>query len=166
MKSKFLLLLVSGIVLSFTACHKGNNNAPGNLPVDGKWLQTSLRIYGDSAGIKTYDTTYTRPFTTSDYIQFNSNGTCAMSTDHYYYPNTANYPRTPQLIPVSVGAWKYSLVGNSTYALTQPNELLNPGGFEVSDTVKVLSAHSLWLHVVFYSHAPGYTQTTDSYYQK
>jgi hypothetical protein len=164
MKFKSLSLLISGIVLSFTACQK--DNVPGSASVDGKWQETKLRIYGDSAGILKYDTTYTKPFTAADYIRFNSNGTCAIASDHYYYPNTDNYPKTPPLIPISVGTWKYSFIGNATYVLNQQSEYLNPGGFNINDTVRVLSAHSLWLHVVFYSHMPGYFQVTDSYYQK
>jgi hypothetical protein len=155
-------LLFSIIVLSFTACHKSGVNGP----IEGKWQETKLRIYGDSAGIIIYDTTYTKPFTSADYIQFNDNGTCAISSDHYYYPNTDNYPKIPQAIPATVDVWNYSTVGNSKYLLSYQSDFLNPGGFEIADTAEILSAHSLLLHVVSYSHVPGYTQTTDSYYEK
>lgn len=166
MKFKSLLLPVSGIVLCLAACHK--DTAPGNLRVDGKWQQTKLRIYADSAGVIKYDTTYTKPFTASDYIQFNANGTCAIGSDHYYYPNIDNYPKTPQLIPLSISEWKYNLVGNSTYVLNQQNTSINPGGFRfiTTDTVRILSAHSLWLHSASYSQIPAYVQIFDSYYEK
>ncbi|MGN6181128.1 MAG: hypothetical protein ACTHNW_18240 [Mucilaginibacter sp.] len=164
MKSKSLLLLISGIVLTFIACHK--DHPVTGLQIDGKWQETKLRIYGDSAGTIKYDTTYTKPFTTSDYLQFYSNGSCTMSYDHYYYPNIDNYPKTPQLVPVIVSPWKYSLVGGSTYVFFQENVLLNPGGFTTNDTLRVLSTHTLWLHSVFYSHLANDVQIMDSYYEK
>lgn len=162
MKSKRLLLAIIGTILCFTACHKSGTDSP----VVDKWQQTKLRLYGDSAGAIIYDTTYTQPFTISDYIQFYTNGTCNTATDHYYYPNTQHYPVLSQSIAVSIATWKYSAIGGSTYVLNQQINLINPGGFKVTDTVRILNAHSLWLHSVFYSHIPGYTQVSDSYYEK
>lgn len=165
MKPNSLLLLISGIVLSFTACNKGNASGP-NYPVDGKWQQTKLRLYGDSLGVITYDTTYTKPFTALEYVQFNANGTCTESSDHYYYPNILNYPKIPQLIPAIVDTFKFNSIGASAYVLNTQTEWINYGGFVVTDTVKVLSAHTLLLHAVIYSHDPNYSNVADSYYEK
>jgi len=165
MKFNYLLLLISGITLTFTACNKGNASEP-NYPIDGKWQQTKLRLYGDSLGVITYDTTYTKPFTALDYAQFNANGICTKSINHYYYPNILNYPKTPQPIPALVDTLKFNAIGASKYVLNPQTEWVNFGGFVVADTVKVLGAHSLLLHAVIYSHNPNYSNVADSYYKK
>ena len=165
MISKYLLLFISCIALGLTSCLKGHSSNM-NYPVDGNWQQTSLRIYGDSMGKTIYDTTYTKPFTANDYIRFYDSDSCAMGSDHYYYPNIENYPKTPQAITPTVGKWIFTATGGSKYVLTQPNALVNPGGFDIADTVEVINASTLRLHVVFYSHAPGFSEITDSYYHK
>jgi hypothetical protein len=162
MKIKYIVLLISGIALSIVSCKKSSSdNAPG-----GRWLQTKLRLYGDSANATSYDTTYTQPFTASDYLQFNFDGTCSIASDHYYYPNIYKYPTTPPSIPVSIATWNYSSISSSAYLLIQPNQTLNYAGVFVEDTIKVLSAHTLMLHVVIHTHDPRYYQTADSYYEK
>jgi hypothetical protein len=164
MKHRYLLLLVSGIVLGLNACNKGKS--VNSYPVNGKWLENKVRLYGDSSGVIYYDTTYTQPFTPADYIQFNGDGTCITSSDHYYYPNISNYPKTPQAIPATTGQWNFKAISSSKYVLTQQTQLVNPGGFDIRDTVEMINQHLLKLHVVSYSHVPGYAGITDSYFTK
>jgi len=162
MKANYILLFITGALI-IASCKKSNQGTPHP---QGKWQETKLRLYGDSSGIITYDTTYTRPFTSSDYISFQSNGTCIIGSDHYYYPNIEGYPKTPQSVPPTADTMKYTGLGTSAYLLNTESELTNPGGFVVADTIKVLSNNLIMLHSVFYSHDPGYSGTSDSYYQK
>jgi hypothetical protein len=162
MKQQYLLLLICAGALIITSCKK---SSPGNA-ISGKWQETKLRIYGDSLGVITYDTTYTQPFTAADYIQFNFNGTCTVSSDHYYYPNTLGYPKTPTAVPAIAATFQYSASGPSSYTLVQQNAPANFSGITTTITIKMLSANTLVQQVVTYSRLPGINQESDSYYQK
>ena len=164
LKPKFGLLLICGLLSGFIACKK--ENTAHNYAPTGKWLQVKLRTYILDSGKITYDTTYLSPFTSLDYVSFNSHDTCAISVDHYYYINSPGYPKTPQLIPQSIDYFGYKALGSGKFVLNTESMLTNPGGFVTADTVIEISNNSLLIHNVFYSHAPGYSSVTDSYYQK
>jgi hypothetical protein len=162
MKYTYLLLIIAGLVTGLVACNKGSNKSP----VAGKWQETKLRLYAtDSTGAFLYDTTYLQPFTGSDYIQFNNNGTCVISNDYYYYPNEAGEHVAPQKISPTSSTMNYTVVG-STYVLSQQSHLVNPGGFDVRDTISVINTNTLFLHSILYSHVPGVKAISDSYYTR
>ena len=163
MKNCYLLIIIIGFVLGLDSCKKGNND--NTYPVVGKWQQTELRTYADSLGIIVHDTTYYKPFTDSDFVQFKSNNTCSLVQDHYYYNTGYGYPKTPQKIPAIVNHMNYTYVGGK-YVLNTQSTLVNPGGFVTADTVTLLTSNTLLLHTVFYAHSPGYTSVVDSYYKR
>ena len=157
------MLIVAGVVLSLAACKKDNKS----VTVIGKWQETKLRIYAtDSTGAFLYDTTFLQPFTASDFIQLNSNNTCITGTDYYYYPNQPNGQETPpQKITPSTSVFNYTTLG-SKFVLTPQGTLINPGGFDVRDTVSTINSNTLLYHSVGYSHVPGIKTIADAYYNK
>lgn len=162
MKHKYLLLTVFLLAIGAVACKKEGSK----YPIVGKWQQTKLRLYGlGPSGSILYDTTYLHPFTNLDYAQFNSNDTAIIGTDHYYYPNQAGEPKTPQLIPASTVKWGYTMSG-SKYILNNEIFFTTPGGSITRDTVYTLTSNTLMLHSVFYSSTGGYKLMSDSYYSK
>ena len=161
MKTKYLPLLFIILISALTSCKKEQSS-----PVSGKWQETKLRIYEvDDTNAILFDTTYLRPFTSFDYLQFNNNNTVAIGTDHYYYLNSPGSPKAPQAITPVSSEMNYTAAG-SGYVLTTQSMLVNPGGFDVRDTVTLQSANALLLRSVFYSHLPGIKTITDSYYTK
>jgi hypothetical protein len=164
MRYRYLLLTIVIVVLGLAACKKDNKSS---VAIIGKWQETKLRIYAtDSTGAFLYDTTFLSPFTGSDYLQFNSNNTCIIGTDYYYYPNQTNGQQIPpQKITPVTSAMKYTALG-SKFVLTQQSTLVNPGGFDVRDTVSAISSNTLLYHSVGYSHVPGIKTMADAYYTK
>jgi len=77
---KHLPILLIILTATLASCKKEPQGA-----LSGKWQETKLVLYQDSANVVLYDTTYLQPFTNYDYIQFNSNSTCTIGNDHYYY---------------------------------------------------------------------------------
>ncbi len=93
---KYLPIAIVVSALALFSCTKDSQETPAKtphatanaLPITGKWQQTKLVTYLlDTNGARLYDTTYLQPFTNADYVQFNNNGTCVLSVDHYYYLN-------------------------------------------------------------------------------
>ncbi|HTE01552.1 MAG TPA: hypothetical protein VK668_19830 [Mucilaginibacter sp.] len=164
MKHRYLLLVIAIAATGLAACKKENSGG-SQYPIVGKWQQTKLRIHIQGTnGATLADTTYLQPFTSFDYAEFKSNGTCLVGTDHYYYPNWEGYPSTPQAIPPNVAAWNYTAAG-ANFVLSPQSNLTNPGGFVSTDTVSVTNPNILLLHSIFYSHS-GIVTTTDSYYTR
>lgn len=162
MKLPYTLFIIPIFIIGLLSCKKGNNVSSD---ITGKWQQTRLRLYEfDDKNVISYDTTYLSPFTNLDYVQFNVNGTCNLSSDHYYYPNDKEgYPTTPQAIPQSIGTLKYTRAG-SKYVLSSTSNLTNPGGFDVRDTVSV-SGNTLLLRSTNYGHGGDRVYSiSDSYY--
>lgn len=161
MKIKNLPLILMIPLFGLASCKKERSS-----PVLGKWQETKVRVYKDSANVILYDTTYVRPFTNFDYIRFDADGICTIGFDHNYYLNSPGSPKTPQQIPPTSVNFSYAPLGteyvlNSTNTNTPPN----PGGFARADTVSI-SANTLIVHFIFYSHAAGIESITDSYYTK
>jgi hypothetical protein len=150
---------MTALAFSMGACKKENNAI-----IVGKWQETKLRLYRDSAGIIKDDTTYLHPFTNLDYVQFNSNGTCITSTDHYYYINELENPKTPQKIDAVTVNWHYIQAG-SEFILTPANSAINPGGFISTDTVSY-SNSTLMIHNVSYQGFALNVIVSDAYYTK
>lgn len=162
MKYKYLPLIVACIATCLAACKKGNNT----YAIVGKWQETKLRLYAlDSTGAFLYDTTYLQPFTSADFIQFNNNRTCVLGSDYYYYPNQQGEQVPPQKIPANTSTMNYIPVG-AKFVLTTQSTLVNPGGFDVRDTVTVIDPGTLLLHTILYSHQPGVKAITDAYFTK
>jgi hypothetical protein len=162
MRHKYLLLIIAGLTFSLVSCKKESNK----YPVIGKWQETKLRLYStDSTGAFLYDTTYLQPFTSADFIQFNNNGTVVIGTDHYYYPNAPGEHVPPQKITPITSAMNYTAVG-SKFVLTSQSTLINPGGFDVRDTIYSINPNTLLFHSIIYSHMPGVKFISDAYYTK
>jgi len=164
MKLPYTLLIIAAISIGFASCKKGNNSSN----IVGKWQETRLTMYEfDDNNKIMYDTTYLAPFTNLDYAQFNVNGTCNLSSDHYYYPNDEEgYPTTPQAIPQSIGTLKYARAG-AKYVLSSTSNLTNPGGFDIRDTVSLINGNTLLLRVSNYGHGGGHVYSiSDSYYTR
>jgi len=157
----FLVLPLLVLMLACASCNKGGAGPA----VVGRWTQFKLHLYQLDSNKTVYDTTYLAPFTKADFIQFYSNNTCTIGSDHYYYPNAYGYPTTPQAIPPITSNMNVATSG-ANYVLTTQSTLTNPGGFLVTDTVSISNTNILLLHSVFYSHVPGYISVTDAYYQK
>jgi len=164
MKLPFTLFIIVILIIGLASCKKGNDASA----IIGKWQQTKLRLYEfDDNNVISYDTTYLAPFTNLDYAQFNMNGTCNLSSDHYYYPNdNEGYPKTAQATPQSIETWKYTRVGTK-YALSSTSNLINPGGFDIRDTVSLINENTLLLRVSNYGHGGGHVYSiSDSYYTR
>jgi hypothetical protein len=150
-------------MFAFSACKKDDKS----VAVIGKWQETKLRIYAtDSTGAFLYDTTFLQPFTSSDYIQLNNNNTCIIGADYYYYPNQPNGQEVPpQKITPVTSVFNYITIG-SKFVLTPHSTLVNPGGFDVRDTVSTINSNTLLYHSVGYPHIPGVKNVVDAYYSK
>ena len=161
MKTKYLPLLFIIFISVSASCKKEKSS-----PILGKWRETKLRIYQvDSTNTLLYDTTYLHPFTSFDYLQFNVNNTVTIGNDHYYYLNAPGLPKAPQAITPVSSEMNYAVAG-AAYVLTTQSLLVNPGGFDVRDTVTVQNLNTLQFRSVFYAHVPGIKIITDSYYTK
>jgi len=171
MKAKPLLLQAFLLLGVFASCKKIEGQNGIQSPPSGKWLQTRLETYEDSAGIKLYDTIYMHPFTSYDFAQFNNNGTFETGTDHYYYLNVPHQDDSTQLITPVTASWAYTAISTPSgtkYVLSSESMLTNPGGFVSADTVSMLNSNTLWLHSVFYGHGIGTGPMiiTELYYNK
>ena len=128
--------------------------------------ETKLRLYGkDATGAFLYDTTFLHPFTSADFIQFNTNNTCVIGSDYYYYPNAPEEHAPPQKIPANTSTLNYTTIG-LRFVLTSQSNLINPGGFATGDTVSNVDSHTLLFHSVVDSHAGGVINVSDAYYTK
>lgn len=163
MKLRYALLLVTLLAIGLISCKKGNSSSP----IIGKWRETKLRLYEVDSSKTIYDTTYLAPFTSQDYVQFTSNGTCYFSSDHYFYPNHLGYPTTPQAIPQSIDTIAYSSAGDGKYVIFTPNQPVNFSGFVMTDTAFV-TGNTMRIQFINY----GISQTgyhgavSDSYYER
>jgi hypothetical protein len=161
MNAKYLLPLFIVLLFSLTSCKKLISS-----PITGRWQETKLRIYMvDNTNRILYDTTYLHPFTSLDYAQFNTNGTCEIGTDHYYYLNSPGSPKTPQQIEPIIATWKYAAVG-SKFVLAPLTTVTNPGGFNVRDTVSVSDSNNLFIHSVFYSNIGNAKSISEAYFNR
>lgn len=162
MKLHYTLILLTAFAISFASCKKGDTA----VSITGKWQETRIRYYEINANMLVRDTTYLAPFTDLDYVQFNANGTCIFSSDHYYYPNQSGYPTTPQLIPQSTDTIAYTSAGDGKYVFNQ-NQWLNYSGFILTDTAFV-TGNTLRIQFINYgiSSTDGHRDVTDSYYQR
>jgi hypothetical protein len=79
MKTKYLLLIGTGVALCLNACKK-NDDYSSNGQLVGKWYENKLVLH-EITGTDTFrDTTFTSAdFTTDDYFQFNPNSTAVIS---------------------------------------------------------------------------------------
>ncbi len=160
---KYAPILLIFLLTGFASCKK--EKQPQS-PILGKWQEVKIRTYeADSTNKILYDTTYLHPFTSADYIQFDNDGTCVTSNDHYYYLNSPGLPKQPQSVPASTSDLKYSAI-RSKYLLNTLSTLLNPGGFVTADTVSLLNSNTVMLHSVFYTHGFNSKIISDSYYNK
>ena len=162
MKPNYIIFIFITLTVAFCACKKTNNNLE---PVIGTWQQTKLRVYTKNpAGIIVNDTTYSgATFTALDHIQFNYNGTCSISGSHQYAPAGLGNGSIP-VYNVSTLAFNYSRSG-SAYILTTPIHLINPGGFNSTDTATLQGPANLLLHNTNYPNIPTGNRTFyDSYY--
>jgi hypothetical protein len=144
-------------------CRKGNTN---DYALTGKWQEVKLRTYILDSGKILYDTTYLKPFTNLDYVEFKAGDSCALSSDYHYYINSPSSPKTPQLMPQNIISNKYTALGGGKFVINTQSLLLTPAGFVSADTIFTDNSNNLIIHNVFYSHEPGQESVTDEYYQK
>jgi len=164
MRNKSFLLIIACVTISLFSCKK--ESVQNNYGLNGKWQETKLRLYNTSNGNIVYDTTYYKPFTNLDYVQFVGNDSCKISTDHYYYLNSPGEPKTPQLIPQSIGELKFTAIGNGKFVLDTEPESLNPGGFSSTDTLTETGSNTILIHDTFYSFTGAALSVSDASYQK
>src|SRR5713226_5019036 len=115
MKQKNIVLVIMSLVLGLTACKKGSNYA-----IVGKWQQIKLRTYTQSySGVISHDTSYlSSSFKSSNYAQFNNDGTCVIGL---YYPPGSISPISETAFP-SIQDYNYAPAG-SKYVMTIPTTL-------------------------------------------
>ncbi len=152
MKGRNMMVII-GLVLGLAACKKGSN-----YPIVGKWQQTKLHMYNQSySGVISNDTTFlSSSFDSTNYAQFNNNGTCVIGL---FYPY-----KCLNCYVAYIATEKYNYVrAGSKYVMTIPTTLTNPGGFGTADTASV-NGNILLIHSVFDGHI-NYT-ISDAYYTK
>jgi len=149
MNTPRLPLLFIVLIACLVSCKKGSQS-PGVL---GNWHQVKLRVYELHHDTVMYDTTYYHPFTGFDFMDFKSNGSCTVGTDHYYYEANGFYPKTPQAIAPQLSTFDYVNAGGG-YVITPPNTgVTNPGGFVVTDTAFYMPGDTLRVQVIGYGHS-------------
>lgn len=165
MEKKFLYPAAILLIMAVISCRKNEGTInPGN----GKWQETKLTMFQiNGSGSKQFETIFTQPFTSADFAEFSDSSTFNLGEDHYYYMNTTGQqPNLTQEIAPVVGIWHYTALGNNKYVLNTDSYNLNPGGFEIADTVTIINSHTLWLHVVGYSSTSANKNISDSYYSR
>ncbi|HVW12861.1 MAG TPA: hypothetical protein VHB54_03515 [Mucilaginibacter sp.] len=155
MNRKLLYAIFIGILWVIMSCKKENR-----YPIVGKWQQVKLRTYTQSySGVISSDTTYqASSFKSSNYAQFNNDGTCIIGI--FYPPGT--YYTINSLAYISTEKYDYVPSGTK-YVMTQPTTVIYPSGFITTDTASI-SGNTLLIHNVFNSHAN--LQVSDSYYSR
>jgi hypothetical protein len=124
--------------------------------------ETKIVIYLlDTNGAKLYDTTYLKPFTNIDYAQFNKDGTCVLSVDHYYYLNEPGMSVPTKIDPLATN-FNYTPVG-SKFVLNLTINAMGPGGFSTADTVSTPDSKTLLIHTVGTT-LGRYKYISDAYY--
>jgi hypothetical protein len=161
MEMKYLPVLFIVLATAFVSCKK-----VGQAPLPGKWQQTKLVIHQDNGNVVLWDTTYLTPFTSFDYMQFNDNGTCAMSSDFYLIdaPGGVGYTKNVQTITPGTLNFNYAANG-AVYVLTPNPNLVNFAGITVADTVSI-KGNTLLLHAVDYDFDHTVRSVFDSYFTK
>ena len=161
MKQKYLLLFVSGLAFGLAGCLREGQHP---VSIAGRWQEINLRVYRDSAGTIKHDTNYLKPtFNSLDYVQFNTNGTCTISTGHLYYEAGGYYSKNgpyPTTKTFNIAS------GGSRFALTSQNNTINPGGFMEWDTVSNYPKDTLMIHSVFSQAFPNNKTVWDALYVK
>ncbi|MGZ4001743.1 MAG: hypothetical protein ACXVIY_13980, partial [Mucilaginibacter sp.] len=155
---KYLPIAIIASALALVSCSKEAQQAGTNAPatakhsgsiasIAGKWQETKVVTYiEDPAGNKLSDTTYLSPFTAADYALFNNDGSCAVSIDHYYFPNGPGIS-VPQAIPQLVSNYVYAAAGSNFVMRPQIN-VQSPGGGSVTNTVSMPDDNTLLIHTV------------------
>lgn len=170
---KYLPIVIIASALALVSCSKEAQQAGTNAPstamhsgpaasIAGKWQETKVVTYiEDAAGNKLSDTTYLSPFTEADYALFNNDGSCAVSIDHYYFPNGSG-TSVPQAIPQLVSSYVYTATG-SNFTMRPQINVQGPGGGSVTNSVSMPDDHTLLIHTVAYGISPN-AMVSDSYY--
>lgn len=165
MKLKTLAVLGVALATVLVACVKEHQNTvPKQVlyPIAGKWQETKIVTYLlDTNGAKLYDTTYLKPFTSFDFAQFNNDGTCILSVDHYYYLNEPGMSN-PTPVPVITTNFYYRSAG-SKFILNPKVNATGPNGFTSADTVSTPDPHTLLIHTVGTT-LGQYRYISDAYY--
>ncbi|MGZ3777265.1 MAG: hypothetical protein ACXVI9_06640, partial [Mucilaginibacter sp.] len=99
--------------------------------------------------------------TAADYAMFNNDGSCAVSLDHYYFPNGPGIS-VPQAIPQLVSNYVYAAAG-SNFAMRPQVNAEGPGGGSLTNTVSMPDDNTLLIHTVAYGIGPN-AMVSDSYY--
>lgn len=154
MKSGSIIFIIA-LAAIMVSCKKENRYV-----IVGKWQQVKLRTYNRSySGVISNDTSYLKAsFDTSNYAQFNNDGTCIIGI--FYKPGT--YYLDNSFAYIATQKYNYAPAGNE-YVLTVPGAVINPGGFITTDTASV-SGNTVLIHSTFDNHQ--YYSISDAYYSK
>jgi hypothetical protein len=157
-----IIFLMVDLILTIVACKKAQDPS-----VIGKWQENKVRIYQvGSTGLILNDTTYSgQTFTNLDYVQFNIDGSCVISSSHDYNPAGQGFLTTPQADQIT-STWNFTGTWPK-YIITNAGTVITPGFPAPADTATVSSQNNLLLHKVFAVYIFNATTTVfDAYYTR
>lgn len=171
MKAKYLYLIIAAASI-LASCQKDNVKAPGasetkistgsqsNIvagPLTGRWQETKLILQmTDQAGAKIGDTVYAKQLLTSDYVQFNADGSCVLSQGQNYATSgiQGGAHNTP-----------FNLTQESSMAILNYSGPIGTMGFPGPDTLYMQDANTVLIHSVA-TLMNGSAIVSDAYYTR
>ena len=166
MKVKYLLLIITGLMIGLSACKKDNKGSE-QAAIVGQWFVNKLTIQQQtiSTGAVT-DTTYnSTAFNTYDYFQFNNDGTASVSFSGIFGINGKGTATNGAGDPVyGTNQYKYNISGSElilTSTFIHPTICCGLDG-PVTETIIQLDALNLVLRTI--SINTSYKTITDTYY--
>jgi len=168
MKVKYLLLIITGLMIGLSACKKDNKGSE-QAAIVGQWFVNKLTIQQQtiSTGAVT-DTTYnSTAFNTYDYFQFNNDGTASVSSSGIFDINGKGTATNGAGDPVyGTNQYKYNISGSElilTSTLLHPTTCCGLDG-PATEIITQLDALTLVLRTI--SINTSYKTITDTYYTK
>jgi len=163
MKKHYLLIILC-IVAALAACKK-NNTTPANTIV-GKWQESKLTIHESNGTAVDHDTTFTgNSFTASDYVQFNSDKTAAISQSGIYTITGKGQATNGGTIDVSLISYTYAISDATLTLMPALRHPTNGSGGNGMESIVQLDATHLVLRTNYYSPLP-FTHSETAYYVK
>lgn len=161
---KYYLLAILSTVVAFTACKK-NNTKPANTIV-GKWQESKLIIHESNGTAVDHDTAYAgNSFTVSDYVQFNSDKTAAVSQSGIYTITGKGQATSGGTTDVSLISYTYAISDSTLTLMPVLRHPTNGSGGNGMESIVQLDATHLVLRTNYYSPLP-FTHSEIAYYVK